>query len=248
MLRALLVLTAIAAAAVAGGCGDSNGDGEKGTYELAGTAVFSDKQDHSGIKIRIIENSSVVTTAADGSFTLPELSDGDWTLKAGRDFYSTLTARLRVRGGLLMEPIGELVLNPSFFLYIRTDSLRYTHLSDSVGIWLVLKNDDVEQLDLFSGFHKPYNFLVYDPIEGDEEIWNWHHVRPPVNDEKFDFERTIGAKDSLLIFPNRKWDKEKNNGTPVGTGDFEIQSWIDLRDGQEPIRFETDRLLIKLIP
>jgi hypothetical protein len=248
MLRALLILTAIAAAAFAGGCGDSDGDGEKGTYELAGTAVLSDRLDHSRIRIRIIENSSVVTTDADGSFTLPELSDGDWTLKASRNFYSTLTVRLRVRGGLLMEPIGELVLNPSFFVHVRTDSLRYTHLSDSVGVWLVLKNDDVERLDLFSGFHKPYDFVVYDPVEGDKLIWEWSKVRPPVNDTKFDFERTIAAEDSLLIFPNRQWDKKESNGTPVGTGDFKIQSWIDLRDGQEPIRFESDRLLIKLIP
>lgn len=148
-----------------------------------------------------------------------------------------------------MEPIGDLVLNRSFFVYVRSDSLKYTHLSDSVGIWVVLKNDDVEPLDLFSSFFKPYDFVVYDVVEGDEIIWQWSHIRPPVNDEKFDFEETIAAKDSLKVYPHRQWDKKNANGTPVGTGDFEIQGWIDLQDGQKRFwRFETDRRLIKLVP
>jgi hypothetical protein len=249
MQRIQTIMIAIAVVAFAGGCGGSDGNGEKGTYQLAGTAVLADGGDHSGIKIRVVENSSVVNTQANGSFTLPDLADGDWTLKASREFYSTLTLRLRVRGGLLMEPIGELTLNRTLFMYVRSDSLKYTHKSDSVDIWIVLKNEDVEQLDLFSSFFRPYDFVITNPVEGDEIIWQWSQIRPPINDEKFDFEETIAAKDSLKLSPHRWWNKKESNGTPAGTGTFEIQGTIDLQDiRRQWWQFKSEKHVIKLVP
>jgi hypothetical protein len=239
-----MALISIAVVAFAGGCGD-----DKGTHQLAGRALLADKDDHSGIKIKIVENSSVVTTQADGSFTLPDLADGNYTLKASREFYSTLTARIQVKGGLLMDPIGELILNRTLFIYIRSDSLQYTHKSDSVGIWMVIKNNNVEKLDLFSNFFRPHDFVIYNPTEGDEEIWRWSMIRPPINDEKFDFEDTIAAKDSLLLYPHIMWDKKESNGTPAGTGPFEIEGTIDLQDVRSQLwRFTSKKHVIKLVP
>jgi hypothetical protein len=246
-----MVLVALATAAFAGGCGDGDSGAVKGKYQLAGKAVFEDQDDHSGIKVRIVENGSIVRTGADGSFALPTLADGDWTLKVSRDFYSTRTVFIEVRGGLLVDPIGELVLRRTFFVYLRTDSLRFTHKSDTVGIWLTLVNNDVAQLDLYHPLMPAYDFVVIDPsVSPEEEVWRWSMLHDnPWNQEKHKFEDVVPARDSLIVLPDRGWDKRNMDSSFVPSGRYIIQGELMLTLNKTKVHyFETRRLSIRLVP
>lgn len=258
----LVYLTAIAviiAATTLIGCGSDSSTGPQGPvgqYPLTGTATIDDVDDvgsHAGIKLTVLNAGSPVAstkTGADGSFTLPPLGNGDYKLKASMDFYSTLTTDIQVRDSLLVDQIGPLSLERTFFLYVRTDSLNYTFKSDSVYVWMVLKNENTEPLDLFNAFPIPFDFVVIENIEVEEEIWFWSTYRPPVNSEKEDFEATIPAADSLVIMPPgdvRAWGKSKQDGTEADVGEYAIEGRIELRDGPSTIRqFKSKRHVVKL--
>jgi hypothetical protein len=224
-----------AAAAFAGawaGCGSDGPTGPRGKYALTGTATLDDQTDYSGIRLRIVETGATVTTTADGSFALSSLEDGDYTLKASKDFYSTLTRNLQIRNGLLVDPIGELHLTRTFFLYMESDSLHYTFKSDSVFVWMVVQNDDVEPLNLFDGFVFPYDFIIYDPSEADKIVWQWSPLRPHRNDDKYDFHRTVPAADTIRINPTVAWDKKTMLGRLVPVGSYDVEGQLDLVDSR----------------
>ncbi len=248
----LSVVMAAAAAVSLGGCGSDSSTGPEepvGKYPLTGTAVFADKQDHSGIKVKVQGVTPTITTGPDGSFTLPPLGNGDYTLEAGAKFYSTLTTNLQVRDSLLVDPIGQLELTRTFFIEINSDSLRYTHESDSVVIWITLRNEDVRDLELFNPFARPYDFAVYDPAEQDEEVWRWSDNRPQVNEDKVDFEATIAVGDSLRLEPHKHWDKTDQFGTLVPVGTYEVEGEIFFFDSLgRKLEFDSGRREIKIAP
>jgi hypothetical protein len=230
--RIFLLLAAASAVALWAGCGSDGSTGPRGKYPLTGTATLDDQTDYSGVRVRVVETGATVATAADGSFTLASLADGDYTLKASKDFYSTLTRNLQVRNGLLVDPIGELDLARTFFIYMESDSLHYTFRSDSVYVWMVLQNDDVEPLNLYDSFVIPYDFFIYDPSEKDKIVWQWSLIRPPRNDDKYDFHRSIPAADTIRINPNVAWDKKTMSGSLVTVGSYDVEGQINLTDSR----------------
>lgn len=254
-LARVAVLSVIAAAAVGvasfGGCGSDN-SGPTGEYPLAGTATLEDQANNSGIRITVSNSEgsvASVSTAEDGSFSLPSLGDGDYTLKAKRRFFSTLTTGLQVRNGLLVDPLDGLEMALTFSVVIESDSLRYTHESDSVFIWMVLKNEDVEELNLDDEFARPYDFTIYDPAEGEEIVWQWSDNRPWINEEKERFELTLAAMASDTLRPHKAWDKTNRLSNPVSTGDYELEGEIRFVESQGRIwEFVTPRRVIELAP
>jgi hypothetical protein len=261
----LVYLTAIAfviaALTLNGGCGSdsSTGPGDPvGKYSLNGTATIDDVDDvgsHAGIKLTVLNSGTPVgsaKTSADGSFVLPPLGNGDYMVKASMNFYSTITKDIQVRDSLLVDPLGSFPLERTFFVHVRTDSLNYTFKSDSVYVWMVLRNENTEALDLFNAFPIPYDFVIIDSVEGEEEIWLWSIFRPPVNTEKEDFEVTIPAIDSVLIYPPgdvRAWGKSKQDGAEADVGYYDLEGRIELRDSRGIIReFISKRHVIRLVP
>ena len=256
----ITIVFVVAAVTLFGGCGSDSPSGPKepvGTHPLTGTATIDDADDvgdHAGTKLTVLASGSAVATTktgADGSFTLPDLANGDYTLKASRDFYSTLTKNIQVRDSLLVDPIGSLELELTFFIVLRTDSLEYTHESDSVFVWMVLKNENTEDLDLFNLFVIPYDFVVIDHVELEEEIWLWSLHKPDTNDVRYDFEAFIPAMDSLFIYPPgdvRAWGKSNQEGTEMEPGYYDIEARIELRDDRGVIRpFKSKRHVVRLV-
>lgn len=251
-LALLSVIAAVAGGVTAfGGCG-SDSSGPTGKYPLEGTATLEDQTNNSGIRITVSNSEgsvASVSTAEDGSFTLPSLGDGDYTLKAKRRFFSTLIAPLQVRNGLLVDPLDNIEMPLTFSVAIESDSLRYTHESDSVFIWMVLKNEDVEELNLDDEFARPYDFTIYDPAEGEEIVWQWSDNRPWINEEKERFEMTLAAMASDTLRPHKAWDKTNRLSYPVSTGDYELEGEIIFVEAQGRIwEFVTPRRVILLAP
>ncbi len=228
------------------GCGSESPTGK---YPLTGTATLEDLTDNSGVRLKIAETGATVISATDGSFTLAPLPDGNYTLKASKDFFSTLTVNLQVKGNMLIDPIGDLHLTRTFFIYMESDQLHYTFESDSVYVWMVLENNDVEKLDLFNAFAVPYDFLIYDPSELNKTVWQWSLIRPHVNDDKVDFFRSIPAADTIHIAPHVAWDKKDMSGTLVNVGSYDVEGQIDLVDSRGKMwSFLTPRHRIEIEP
>jgi hypothetical protein len=260
----LLAMTfVIAAAAFQGGCGSdgSTGPGEPvGKYTLNGTATVDDHDDvgsHAGIKLTVLNGEASVgstRTNSDGSFVLPPLGNGDYTVKASKDFYSTLSKDIQVRDSLLVDPLGSFALERTFFLHVRTDSLNYTFKSDSVFVWMVLENRNIEALDLSNPLDPyPYDFVVIDTVEEEEEIWLWSAYRPPIPlPPRNKYEASIPAMDSLLIYPPgdvRAWGKADKTGSRVDIGYYDIEGRIRLRDDLGSLReFKSKRHVVRLVP
>jgi len=262
ILRGALLPAVGVAVACLWGCGSEEGGVRQpvGKYPLEGVVLLPDVdevdalEDHAGTTVLVLSADTVAASArtgADGSFTLPRLADGDYKLKAKRAFYSTRETEVRVRGGLATAPIGTIELSRTFFVELRTDSGRYTHESDSVHVWLVLRNEDSEDLDVYNQFVVPYDFVVYDKSDA-REIWRWSNHRPQINDERYDFERTVGAADSSIVEPIGSvaaWGKSDETGRPMPEGDYEIEGSIELQDQNGRIRrFVTERKTVQLRP
>jgi hypothetical protein len=254
------VVFVIAALALYGGCGSDGSTGPEepeGKYSLNGTATIDDVDDvgsHAGIKLTVLDEGSVVAstkTSADGSFVLPPLGNGDYTLKARMDFYSTITKGIQVRDSLLVDPLGTLALEKTFFVHMRTDSLVYTNKSDSVYMWIVLKNQNTEDLDVYNPFAIPYDIVVIDTVEGEEEIWLWSAYRPYVS-PRDKYEASVPAQDSLVIYPPgdvQAWGKSHQDGTEADVGYYDMEARIELREDAGTIRqFKSKRHVVRLVP
>jgi len=254
----LLAALSLASGMGCGSSGSSNPAAPVGKYPLEGTATISDVEevgDHAGTTVMVLRSDTLVastSTDADGSFSLPSLSDGAYVMKVKRDFYSTVWRLLEVSGGLLVEPIGAIELGRTFHVLARTDSLRYTHELDSVHVWMTLKNENGEPLDLYNSFVIPYDFVVYDPAEGHREIWRWSNHRPQINDDRYDFIRSIDPADSIAVRPIgdiAAWGKADETGRPMPVGDYEIEATIQLIDDRGQFRtFVAPRRIVKLVP
>lgn len=252
----------LAAGTLLGGCGSDGPSGPNepvGKYPPAGTATVDDGQDvgtNAGIKLTVLQTGSPVASAitgADGSFALPALANGDYALKASLKFYSTVTRDIQVRDSLLVSPIGTIELERTFFVFLRTDSLNYTFKSDSVYTWIVLKNENAEGLDLFNPLAYPYDIVVFESVEAEEEIWLWSPYRPPVPlPPRNKYEAYISAMDSLVIIPAgpvRAWGKSYQEGTKVPPDYYEMEARIELLDDRNVVRpFKSERHVVRLVP
>lgn len=67
---------------------------------LSGYAFYPDREDHSGIRVRTLESPNVVETVADGSYLLPDVPPGLYTVRAESEGYqSDQLTGLEIRPG-----------------------------------------------------------------------------------------------------------------------------------------------------
>jgi len=97
------------------------------------------QEDHSWITVRVVEADTFVFTASDGSYVLPPLGDGTWTLRASYPWYSTEEQRVVIEEGAVSQPIADMTLRREIVFEVQTDRASY-RLGEKVQITLISKN------------------------------------------------------------------------------------------------------------
>lgn len=100
---------------------------------------LENQQDHSGITVTVVEADTSVYTAADGSYTLPPLPDGTWTLRALYPWYSTAEQTFTIVNGEPTKPIADMTLKQEIAFEVSTDKSSYA-MGDIVRITLISRN------------------------------------------------------------------------------------------------------------
>lgn len=88
--------------------------------------VFLQNQtEYSGVRLTIVEADTAIFSASDGSYALPPLSDGQWTLKTDHPYYAEVQTTFVIRNGKPTPKAPGIFLPQEIKFEVTTDKPSY---------------------------------------------------------------------------------------------------------------------------
>lgn len=118
------------------GCQNSESPTEVSTIPKV---LLENQQDHSCIQITIVEADTSVYTSIDGTYTLPLLNDGTWTISAQYPYYIKQEQTIEIIDGEYVQPINTMTLMQLIDFQVTMEKESYA-IGEDVEFTLVSTN------------------------------------------------------------------------------------------------------------
>ena len=123
---------------------------EDGPDILTGSVKLENVENHSAVRVELVDIQTSLLTGADGEFTLPEnLAEGEWTIRASYPYFTPDDQKFVVQNGTPSQSLDAMELPQRVRFSVHTDKENYV-IGETVEIRLFSHNVTEEALTLSS--------------------------------------------------------------------------------------------------